>query len=273
MNKTVRHRGELAPLLDGFVSDENAAPLRIYITSHSNLPGPRANLELAQAFSQLVEMQARQHPRVMWDLCQEFTLVTPAVAPVNDPREFLPFCGAIGLGAMGAVSPDHFPQVLAVLKALADDSRWRVREAVCFGLQRLLAVQQRDTLDALIGWVTDGTWLEIRAAGVAVAEPVLLQDVDFARQALELQERALQYFLTGQTNRSDSFLLLRKAMGFALSVVVAAVPKEGFYLLRRLAAHDNPDVDWILKENLKKKRLTGNFPAEISELVTVLTRK
>ena len=47
-------------------------------------------------------------------------------------------------------------------------------------------------------------------------------------------------------------------------MVVAALPPEGFAYLHQLAGSPDRDVQWILKENLKKARLTRNFPEEVA---------
>ena len=59
-----------------------------YLFRHSNLPGPRANIELMQAF---VEMGSENDFIPLLDY-------TPNIAPVNSPEEFLAFCGTAGLG-------------------------------------------------------------------------------------------------------------------------------------------------------------------------------
>jgi hypothetical protein len=95
-----------------------------YLVAQSALPGPRANLELAQAaadtgeetqFSRWLELGADQ-------------------APEDSARLFLPMCGVIGLGRLVAEGRED---LLPRLRAAAGDPRWRVREAVVLGLQRL----------------------------------------------------------------------------------------------------------------------------------------
>jgi hypothetical protein len=48
---------------------------------------------------------------------------------------------------------------------------------------------------------------------------------------------------------------LRQALGYAWSVVIAALPDEGLSAFRRLQASSDPDIQWIVGENLKKARL------------------
>ncbi len=72
--------------------DLPAADWEPYLLAHSNLPGPRGNLELAQAVADLgTEAQFRQ-----------WASLGPDVAPENTPECFLAFCGVVGLGAIMA---------------------------------------------------------------------------------------------------------------------------------------------------------------------------
>jgi hypothetical protein len=187
-------------------------------------------------------------------------------APVNAPEELIPFCGALGLGAIGALSPSLFHPALAALRRLAHDPRWRMREAVCCGLQRLLALQTQATLNTLAGWVAPGEWLEMRAAAAAVAEPALLEDERTAVSALQLHRDIMDHVVAAEDRRAETFRVLRKGLGYTLSVVVCARPHEGFAFMARLVDSGDPDVLWIVKQNLRKNRLLKNFPQEVASL-------
>jgi hypothetical protein len=268
MSKKGRHARDLIDLLDKYSNTGNAWPLTDYLLSHSDLPGRRANLELATAFGDVVESYANQER--LWELVETLVAISADEAPVNTPGEFLPFCGAIGIGAVGSVASTHFVEALDTLQALANDSRWRMREAVCFGLQRMLARCIHDTLAALEGWIVDGSLLELRAAAATVAEPTLLEDAGTARAALRLH-KAILARLPGIPNRkSEAFKILRKGLGYTLSVVVQALPNEGFEFLAGLVASQDPDVRWIVKQNLKKKRLVKQFPDGVQSIAGLL---
>jgi len=49
--------------------------------------------------------------------------------------------------------------------------------------------------------------------------------------------------------------VLRQAVGYAWSVVVAADIERAWPRFAALAASDDPDVAWIVRENLSKNRL------------------
>jgi hypothetical protein len=55
--------------------------------------------------------------------------------------------------------------------------------------------------------------------------------------------------------REEPFRVLRQALGYCWSVAVAALPDEGMRRLERWVGSEDPDVRWIVRENLKKRRL------------------
>jgi hypothetical protein len=268
MGKRDAHRQDLLRLFDEFGASGDAETLVAYLVSNSSLPGPRGNLELAQAFGDVVGERAGegQNPESLWALCDGLASISATEAPVNDPREFLPFCGAVGFGALGTACSRYSDPALGALRVLARDPRWRMREGVCFGLQRLLAVRRNEVLPALNTWVAAGDPLELRAVAASVAEPSLLKDGVTAMAALVLHRAILTQLREITDRRSDAFRVLRKGLGYTLSVVVCAVPQEGFAYLAELAGVEDRDVRWILKQNLKKNRLTRNYPAEVDAL-------
>ncbi len=116
-----------------------------FLLSHSGLPGPRANLELAQAAA---DEGTLEHFRG-W---------------LERDDEFLALCGAVGLGRLVA---DGHNELLGELRRQASDRRWRVREGVAMGLERLGLRDMPRLLDAVRDWI-DGSWLEMRAVVAAL---------------------------------------------------------------------------------------------------------
>jgi hypothetical protein len=283
MGKKESHKRDLYALIDALDETtktesigpdvglaDHSAEIAEYLVSQSALPGRRANLELAAAFGDIVEIRAATQCATMWALCSGFSEISADEAPANTPREFLPFCGAIGIGAIGSVSSERRDAALTILGRLATDTRWRLREAVCFGLQRMLGARVDDTLAALFAWLDDGNYLRTRAAVVAVAEPTLLKNDTTARSALELHREAFEHVLETADRRSEEFRILRKGLAFTLSVLVQACPQDGFELMARLAQLHDADVTWILRQNLKKNRLIRNHPERVAEISRLL---
>ena len=270
MSKKGRHKQDLVGLFDEFVETGDAEKVLRYIISNSNLPSPRANLELAAAFSELVEGYSREGEAKFWELVIKMTAVSADEAPVNAPEEFISFCGAVGVGSIASASPQLFEPALATLRGLAQDARWRMREAVAMGLQRLLARRGRDTLKELERWVASGDSLEMRAVAAAVADPAALRREETALSALQLHRDIMSQVLSTGERKSEAFRILRKALGYTLSVVVTAVAQDGFEYMAQLIGTQDSDVLWIVKQNLKKNRLVKNFPEAVEATLKLL---
>ena len=87
-NRVVLQR-EVANMLEQFLQDGDAVELKDYTLSHSNLPGPRGNLELAKTLGDAIAGQPSKYRDHLWTLCAELTAISAEQAPTNDPREFL----------------------------------------------------------------------------------------------------------------------------------------------------------------------------------------
>jgi hypothetical protein len=203
-----------------------------YLEAHSGLPGPRANLELVQAAAD--EGSLEQYQR--W---------------VQSDSEFQGLCGAVGLGRLLA---DGQTELLETLRALAGDPRWRVREGVALGLQRLGARDMTALLEAMRKW-QDGSLFERRAVVAALCEPPLLRDPQAAVAVLEIVDHITASLGAVQDRRADDFKVLRKALAYGWSVAVAAAPAAGKPLLERWLSSDDRDIAWLTQQNLKKDRL------------------
>jgi hypothetical protein len=259
--------------LSTYLTTGSADDLISYLVAGSNLPGTRANLELARAFTEIVREYAVQDTddrRILWNLCVELASIAPEDAPTGDPHEFLSFCGIRGIGAIGSISPAFVDLALLQLHQASTDPRWREREAVAMGVAEMLAAAREKTLSELDAWVGSGAWLPMRAAAAGIAEPDLLKDPAVAEAALMLHRKILIRVYTTPYQNSEEFRVLRKGLGYTLSVVVSALPDEGFEYLRQLASLDNTDIRWIVKENLKKGRLEKHFPDKTAEVRDIL---
>src|SRR5512143_1152859 len=132
-----------------------------YLLANSGLPGPRGNLELAQAVAQLGD-EAR---------FARWRALTPAQAPANSPAEFLAFCGVLGLGQRLAAGD---PAAAAELRPFASDPRWRTREAVAMALQRWGLASLPALLNEMVAWAA-GSLFEQRALVAGLCEPAVLK--------------------------------------------------------------------------------------------------
>lgn len=131
-----------------------------FLLQESGLPGPRANIELARAVAEEGDEE----------LFCRFLTFDSRKAPTNSPREFLPFCGVLGLGRLLSKGRED---VLSTLRECASDQRWRIREAVAMALCPLGERDMDALLQEMEGWST-GNLLEKRAAVAALCDPSLL---------------------------------------------------------------------------------------------------
>lgn len=254
----------LESLLDACLNGADSQALEAHLMRHSNLPGPRGNLELAETLVKGIAQRCPAHGDRLWSLCAAWTSLSHAEAPTNDPREFLPFCGTWALGALGALRSGRLEEALERLHALARDPRWRMREAVAKALQALLLARRDETLRAIESWLQPGDWLVMRAVAAAAAEPAPLQDAIVAQAALALHRRIWQELLHSPSRPGEDFKVLRQGLGYTYSVVVSALPEPGFSLLEDMAATPDADVRWILRENLKKNRLVKRWDERVA---------
>jgi hypothetical protein len=212
-----------------------------FLMQESRLPGPRANLELA--FAVAFEAAEEQILR--------FASLDPDQAPSNTPEEFLAFCGVLGLGYLAARGEgQHF----SLLRAKSSDPRWRIREAVALGLQEYGRASMGRLLDAMEQWSV-GTLLERRAVVASLCEPSLLEDQSHASRTLDIMDAITASILDQEDRRAEDFRVLRKGLAYGWSVVVAAQPALGKPRMEVWIGSQDPDIRWIMRQNLKKNRL------------------
>ena len=208
-----------------------------FLRKESGLPGPRGNLELAYVVAE--EGSKNQFEQLLSIKAEE-----------NTPEVFLVFCGVVGLGKLAARYPNLFDR----LRRSASDPRWRIREAVATGLQ-LTGDQNMDLLLKEMKKWSRGNWFEKRAAAATLAEPRLLDQPKHVKQAIRLLDQITASMEKADSRKDESFKVLRQGMGYCWSVVVAALPEAGKPMMEKWLSSADKDIHWVMKENLKKKRL------------------
>jgi hypothetical protein len=227
-----------------------------FLQASSNLPGPRANLELAHAVAQEAD-PGRIDP-----------LLSLESASPNTPDEFVFFCGVLALGprlAAGQMDP------LPTLRRLAPDPRWRIREAVATALQYWGDADMPALLAETATWA-QGNRGEQRAAVAALCEPRLLHNPDHTGRVLALLDQVTASLVAAPDRAAEPFRFLRQALGYCWSVAIVACPDLGRPLFERWHAHPDPDIRWLVRENLKKSRLAHLEPAWVARLQAALAR-
>ena len=223
-----------------------------YLLNHSNLPGPRGNIELAQAVAREGDAQ----------LFQRYLNFDAEQAPTNTPHEFLAFCGTVGLGKLLA---EGDLSVLRQLRQLAADPRWRIREGVAMALQNWGAHDMSALIAEMQDWSKRNLY-EKRAAMAALCEPKLLKNETHATQVLELLNQITHSIQTVADRKQDAFRVLRKGLAYGWSVAIVAHPALGKALFEQWLASPDKDILFIIKENLKKNRLLKMDPTWTKEL-------
>lgn len=223
--------------------------LEKFIVDNSNLPGPRGNLELAFALAEIYDNL---------EVLLEWLKLTEDEAGVNDPKSFPAFCAAVCLGRIYTKTKDK--KLISILKKLASDGRWRMREAVAFGFQSIGENNFDDLKSIFSEWIKKSNNLEKRAMLVSLAHPKFL-DEQKTKFCFEISDIVLT-----KMDRKNDFDVLRKALSFSISVFAAADPKLGFKFIKRWIGKDKI-IDRIMKENLNKNRLVGKHPAEVKNLL------
>jgi hypothetical protein len=206
-----------------------------FLTEHSGLPGPRANLELVAAVADAGELA-------------DFDALT------GTDDEYLVACGVVGLGKVLAHGRHR---VERRLRGHASDSRWRVREAVAMALQRLGDADPERLRRLADEWAADDDPLVQRAAVAGVCEPRLLSTPASRTHALALCQAVTDSLAARpEPERRDAGVrTLRQALGYCWSVAVAADPAAGLQRFTVLSGRNDADVRWIVAENRKKARL------------------
>jgi hypothetical protein len=170
-----------------------------------------------------------------------------AVADLGDPElfdeliagddEYRTFCGVVGIGRAAAD-----PRVAARMHELSKDGRWRVREAVAMGLQRLGDADLPALERIVLAWAADPHPLVQRAAAAAVCEPRLLRAPEAAATAVEVCRRATAALAArpADERRDPDVRTLRQGLGYCWSVAVAADPEPGVAAFAALRDETDP---------------------------------
>jgi len=212
-----------------------------YLLAESGLPGPRGNIELAQAVADVGDES----------LFTRLLAFDAVRAPANTAEEFLHFCGVMGLGRLLA---EGRLDVLPTLRRCAGDVRWRTREAVAMALQRWGKANMDALLHEMAVW-SRGSLLECRAAAAAICESVLLKHTQHAAAVFDILDACTSALASASDRRTEEFQALRKGLGYCWCVAVAAYPAPGMDRMQRWLTSADKDVRWVMRENLAKNRI------------------
>lgn len=222
-----------------------------YLKQESGLPGPRGNLELIYAAAEIGSEEQFLH----------LISFTPEKAPVNSQEEFLAACGTVGLGRLAAEGKKEY---LRLLRSFASDPRWRTRESVAMALQ-IYGEQHIDELIAEMRLWAEGNHYEKRAAAAALCEPKLLSQKRQVYEVLLILDTITKSILNVENRKDEGFVALRKGMAYCWSVAVVYNFDEGKKRFEKWVGCKDKDINWIVRENLKKDRLRRVDEAWVEE--------
>jgi len=211
------------------------------LLKNSGLPGPRANLELLHSFSKKATES---------EVNECFSFYRDDLH--NSPEEFVVMCGIVGYCIL---NKDNIPKTLMTIRKYASHSSWRIRESVAIGIQEIAENNMCEIIDNLKKWM-DGNDLEKRAIVAALCEPRLLKEKTIIIELLEILNIITMGFDKIDGKLSENQNSLRKTLGYGWSVAIISLPDEGKSAFEKIAECNNKHIKWIVKENLRKKRLT-----------------
>ena len=223
-----------------------------YIKENSNLPGPRGNLELLQAIAEIGDES----------FFMECLTYDEHTTPSNTPGEFVACCGITGLGRIIAEGKDEY---FETLKAYASDSRWRVREGVAFALQIVGKKDFSILVHPMEAWKKENLYVQ-RAIVAGLCEPALLKEKENTAWVLDLLYTITAGIQRLTDRKDESLRVLKKGLGYGLSVAIAACPEKGKLIFEKLLQYEDRDIRWILRENLKKNRLIRTDPVWVERM-------
>lgn len=236
------------------------------LTRGSGLPGPKANIDLALAFGETLAAHGKKADK----LIERYVHLSPEEAPGNTALEFLPMCGVVAVGARGTRDASFRSNAMQVLHDVADDFRFRVREAVTVAL---ISIGERDAdlLVSELGPWTDG-FFHSAAAVRALLDPRVLHAVKNEQEAIARLVESLDLYLNA--GRADKRYPGYKELGDALiPAIVAFAVRYGlpvFEALTARAGSKDPDARKFIELVTTRKELVQRFRGDVRAVVDVV---
>ncbi len=263
----------LEKMIPLFNCPDKFSEMEDYLLKNSNLPGPRSNLTLAYKFAACFEK--KQFGQELTDLLFGWAGIPIEKAPVNDRREYLPFCAVLALGAHYLYADKkNKSRIMNQFKSAMNDGRWRIRESAAMGLQYIAEKDFTPIREYFTRWYPDSNYLEKRAFLATLAHPPILKEKEIVRFSLRMSEDIIKELLqdSKERQRSEDFTVLSKGLRYCLSVFVTELPDDGFALLKRYSHSENKHMIKIIKSNLGKSRLTKKYPQRVNEILAGMNR-
>jgi hypothetical protein len=255
-------RGEA--LIAAFVEALAGKDARLFqqLENLSGLPGTRMNLPLAHAFATECMHRGKTADALAFRMAE----LHPDIAPGGSPKEMLPACGVLAVGARASEDPKIRKRALTLLHDAAEDLRFRVREVVPLALAKMGAAMGDSLVHETASWM-DG-FFQATAVILAMADPQWLPAIDDAGAALDRLDEA--YLLARNAPRAASRYPGRKALVDALAIAPAALATRFgvpvFDVLARWSDTEMPELRAAIETTLKNGKVAGRYKDEVERV-------
>jgi len=207
------------------------AELLQVLEKESKLPGPVANLSLLGQF--IKEATPEQAT-----LCLSALDKKP---DASSPSTFVAMCGVAASG-----NPEVF-------RKAANSNNWRIRESAVIGLQNL-GLKNLDKLYSVFDSWENTNLLEKRCIAATLCEPALIKPEE-VEKILSVLNDYMEVIELEKNVKSEEYRVFKKAMGYCISVAVAAKPEKGKEFFESWMRSPSSEIRWVLSDNLKHNRL------------------
>ena len=242
--------------LNKLFKEKNYKKIEDYLLLNSNLPSPRANLELAKEFSIFFDNKDIQEG--FWDLLVNWIKIDESKLEDNSPLVYLIF---LSLEAYGHIivwlNKIERIKYFKIYEEKMNSKLWRVREACVIGLQDFWEKKYSDLIEYFNELYPKANRYERRAIFATLAHPQILIEKEVSDFALDITDKELVEIsnFSKDTLKIDSTKTLMKSMEYVISVFTVFNPHRWFEIMEKYLEEWNPIVVKIIKKNLEKNRL------------------
>jgi hypothetical protein len=241
-------------------------PLYDLLTRGSRLPGTRMNEDLADAFAQACRSLGAPSDAVALGMAR----LSPDQAPGATALEYLPVCGVLALGARGAADARVRQKNLGELHRLADDLRFRVRDAVVEALARMGSAMGGELVTQVQPWM-DG-YFHAAAVVRALAVEAWLSALDDPAPPLARLDEAFHLALDAPraAARWPGHKALIATLAESPPVLAVRFGVPVFDLLGTWATTKDPVLREVVATAARSRKLTGRFGPDVARVEAAL---
>jgi hypothetical protein len=230
-----------------------------FLARGSRLPGVRMNAALADAFAHACRARGAPTDAVSLALAR----LSATEAPGATAYEFLPVCGVRALGDRAAADESVRARFVAELHARADDTRFRLREAVIDALSRIGSAAGDSLARQVSRWM-DG-YFHAAAVLHAMARDEWLASLHDADAVLSRLEEG---FVLAQTApraaaRWPGHKELLIALDRSIPCIAIRFGIPVFDMLVRWSSVQDPVLRDLIAQSLRSPKLARRFASEL----------